>query len=102
MTTLSEVLEMLRHRAEEHTADAADTRRPSWGPALIVNEEFVQHARTLGLLKEGDKPLIRLWAKFADPRKKGTLLRENLGLTLTGIRCRGFEVCVGMKHKGPS
>src|SRR5215471_4514099 len=101
MSTLSEILEMLRHRAEEYTADAATTRRPSWAPALVINDEFVQLARAVGLLKEDDKPIVRLWAGFADPRKKGTLLRENVGLALAGVRCRSFKMYVGMDRKGP-
>src|SRR5215831_8589063 len=100
MSTLSELLETLRHRAEEYTADAATTRRPSWAPALVISDEFVQLARTVGLLKNGDKPVIRLWGKFADPRTKGTLLREQVGLTLAGVRCRGFDVYVGIARKG--
>lgn len=101
MTTLSEILESLRHRAEEFTSDAADTRRPSWAPALVVNDEFIQLVRELGLLQGDDKPVVRLWAKFADPRVKGTLLRQQVGLTLEGVRCRAFDLHVGMKRKGP-
>jgi hypothetical protein len=101
MATLSEILESLRHRAEEFTSDAADTRRPSWAPALVVNDEFIQLIRELGLLQEDDKPVVRLWAKFADPRVKGTLLRQQVGLTLEGVRCRAFDLHVGMKRKGP-
>jgi uncharacterized protein DUF6011 len=101
MSTLSEIFESLRHRAEEFTSDAADTRRPSWAPALVVNDEFIQLVRGLGLLLENDKPIVRLWAKFADPRVKGTLLRQQVGLTLEGVRCRAFDLHVGMKRKGP-
>jgi hypothetical protein len=83
VSTLSEILEALRHRAEEYTADAATTRRPSWAPALVISDEFVQLARTIGLLKEDDKPVIRLWAKFADPCTKGTRAYVVAGLMLT-------------------
>jgi hypothetical protein len=100
MSTLSEILESLRLRAEEHTADAATTRRPSWGPALVIGEEFVELARKLGLLNEGDKPIVRLWAQFANPRKRETILREQVGLTLSGVRCRAFDLHVGETRKG--
>jgi hypothetical protein len=98
--TLDEILENLRKTAEEFTSEASDTRRPTWAPALVVSEEFVNLARTLGLLAEGDKEIVRLWARFADPRPKGTLLRQEVGLTLPGIRCRGFELYVGTKRRG--
>jgi hypothetical protein len=67
---------------------------------LVIGEEFVQHARTLGLLCEDDKPIVRLWAGFADPRRKGSILRERVGLPLAGVRCRGFKLHVGMDRKG--
>jgi hypothetical protein len=100
MKTISEILELLRQRAEEATAEAAATRRPSWGPALAINEEFITQIHSLGLLKDDDKPVMRLWAQFADPRRRGTIVRERTGLTLAGIRCRGFSAHVGMTRKG--
>jgi len=100
MTTISEILETLRQQAELYTADFAGTRRPSWAPALVINEEFAKNLRSLGLLEADDKPIVRLWAKFADPREKGTILRENFGLALPGVRCRGFELHAGATRKG--
>ena len=43
----------------------------------------------------------RVWANFADPRQKGTVLREQVGLALEGVRCRGFVLHAGTKRQGP-
>lgn len=102
MKTLNEVLETLRGLAEEFTAEAAGTRRPSWAPALIVSEEFLELVRHFNLLPAGDKPVARLWAHFRDPRQRGTVLRNNIGLTLSDVKCRGFDLHVGTKRQGPS
>jgi hypothetical protein len=99
--TLDQILERLRLTAEDVTTGAADTRRPSWAPALIVVEEFIALARMVNILPDDDKPVVRLWANFADPRQKGTVLREQVGLALTGVRCRGFALYVGTKRRGP-
>jgi hypothetical protein len=95
----------LRERAERDatarivSADPDATsvdRRPSWGPPLILEGELLQLCRTLGYLKEDDKPIARLWSTFADPRKVGTALRNTVSKHgLAGIACRGFELHPG-------
>ena len=96
------VFEELRQRAEGDVAnedDAERQRRPSWGPPLIIEGELLATCVELGLLKEDDKPIARLWAEFADPKKRGTALREGLSsLPLNGIVCRGFELHAGTER----
>jgi hypothetical protein len=100
MTTLDEILENLGQRASEFTEGTSDARRPSWGPALVVSDEFTGLARAFGLWPENDKEIVRLWARFRDPRPGGTLLRQEFGLTLPDARCRGFDLHVGVKRRG--
>jgi hypothetical protein len=45
---MDQILEHLRRTAEEFTAEASDSRRPSWAPALLVSEEFLELAREFG------------------------------------------------------
>jgi hypothetical protein len=97
---MDQILEHLRRTAEEFTAEASDSRRPSWAPALLVSEEFLQLAREFGGLSTDDKPVVRLWANFADPKRVGTALRQEVGLTLPGIRCRGFALHAGTRRHG--
>ncbi len=97
-----EVFEQLRQRAEQDVAnedDAERQRRPSWAPPLIISDELFAICVELGLLKADDKPIARLWAEFADPKKRGTVLREQRSsLPLHGIVCRGFGLHVGTER----
>ena len=97
-----EVFEQLRQRAEQDVAnedDAERQRRPSWAPALIIEGELLAICIELGLLKPDDKPIARLWAEFADPKRRGTVLREQRSsLSLHGIVCRGFELHAGAER----
>ena len=97
-----EVFEQLRQRAEQDVAtddDAERQRRPSWAPPLIIEGELLAICIELGLLKPDDKPIARLWAEFADPKKRGTVLREQRrSLPLIGIVCRGFELHAGTER----
>ena len=97
-----EVFEQLRQRAEQDVAADDDTerqRRPSWAPPLILGDELHATCVELGLLQPDDKPIARLWAEFADPKKRGTVLREQRSsLPLHGITCRGFELHAGTER----
>ena len=62
--TLNQVLERLRLLAEEFTTGAADTRRPSWAPALIVSEEFISLVHSLNILPDDDKPVVAGMGQF--------------------------------------
>ena len=94
-------LDALRIQAEIETADRATTKRPTWAPAVELAGELLELCRELEFLKPDDKPVARLWAVFADPKHKGTVIRSTYSkLALPGIRCRGFEMRVGTKHDG--
>jgi Large polyvalent protein associated domain 29/Family of unknown function (DUF6011) len=99
-----EVFEALRELAEVDvsiSSEAERQRRPSWAPALIVEDELLDACRELGYLRADDKPIVRLWAQFADPKKKGTALREaHSRHPLAGIVCRGFQLHAG-SERGP-
>jgi Large polyvalent protein associated domain 29 len=74
-----EAFEALRQRAEVDVSISSETerqRRPSWAPALIIDGELLEACRELGYLSADDKPIVRLWAHFADPKKTGASLRE--------------------------
>ena len=51
-------------------SEAERQRRPSWGPPLIIKGELLDACRELGYLAADDKPIVRLWAQFADPKKR--------------------------------
>ncbi len=99
-----EVFEALRERAEVDvsiSSEAERQRRPSWAPPLIIEGELLDACRELGYLGKDDKPIVRLWAQFADPKKKGTSLREQRSRhPLAGIVCRGFQLHAG-SERGP-
>ena len=84
--------EALRQRAEaDVSTDAERQHRPNWAPPLILEGELLDSCIALGLLKPDDKPIARLWANFADPKKRGRVLREQRSHhSLSGIACRGF------------
>jgi hypothetical protein len=98
------VFEALRERAEvdvSTSSEAERQRRPSWAPPLIIEDELLDACRELGYLGADDKPIVRLWGMFADPKKKGTTLREQRSRhPLAGIVCRGFQLHAG-SERGP-
>jgi hypothetical protein len=88
---MNDAFETLRKLAESSVPKPSElTRRPTWAPALLLDGELLEACRELGLLKAEDKPVARLWAEFADPKKLGSALREKVSShALTGIFCRG-------------
>ena len=100
------VFEDLRQRAERDVStddDGDRQRRPSCGWPLIIAGELLEACIELGLLKPDDTPIARLWAQFADPKQRGTVLREQRSsLPLSGIVCRGFELHAGAKRGATS
>jgi hypothetical protein len=94
-------LDAIRIQAEIETADRSQTKRPTWAPAVVLDGELLELCREVEHLSRDDKPVARLWAVFADPRRKGTVIRTNYSQhALPGIRCRGFEMRVGTTHDG--
>ena len=96
--------EELRERAE--TDVARDTANASTGPVgrrlYIIEGELLEVCIELGLLRADDKPIARLWAAFADPRKPGQVLREhNPQHGMPEIACRGFQLHAG-GERGPT
>jgi hypothetical protein len=100
--TLDNAFEHLRALAEADTVNkGTDKRRPSWGPALTVEGELNSLLATLGYWNPDDKKVLRLWARFADPTKVGTMLRMEVGkLPMPEARVRAFELRVGVDHSG--
>lgn len=98
------VSEKLRQRAEMDVASEKErSRRPSWAPPLIIEDELLEVCRELGYLTPDDKPIVRLWAQFADPKRVGTHLRETVSdLPLHGIACRGFQLHPGGERQNTS
>jgi hypothetical protein len=93
-----EAFDKLRQRAEaEADADHDEgDRRPSWAPPLILGDELAEACRALGFLAPEDKPVGRLWAHFATPKRSGRYAREHISShTLAGIPCRGFQLFAG-------
>ncbi len=91
----------LRIQAEIETADRAQSKRPTWAPAVILDGELLELCRELEFLEPDDKPVARLWAIFADPKRKGAAIRTTYSRhVLPGLRCRGFELHAGMQHNG--
>jgi hypothetical protein len=94
-------IEHLRQQAERETDQRAKTRRPSWAPALVLTGELLEVCRSLEWLGPEDKPVARLWAIFADPKKLGTWQRDHLSeVPLHGHRVRGFELIPGEQRTG--
>ena len=100
------VFEELRQRAERDVSaddDIERQRRPSWAPPLIIDGALLAICIELELLKPDDKPIVRLWAQFADPKRRGTVLREQRStLALPGIEGRGFELHAGTERGATS
>jgi hypothetical protein len=75
---------------------------PSWAPPLIIEGELLEACREVGYLSADAKPIVRLWAQLADPKKKSAALREQRSNhPFAGIACRGFELHAG-SERGPS
>ena len=89
--------EQLRQCAEQDVDTGTERQvRPSWAPPLIIEGELLDACIGLRLLKPDDKPIARLWATFADPKKTGQALREQRSdHTLAGVQCRGFQLHAG-------
>ena len=62
-------LDAIRFQAELETADRSQTKRPTWAPAVVLNGELLELCREVEHLSCDDKPVARLWAVFADPRR---------------------------------
>lgn len=79
---IHDAFEQLRQKAEAqvetHEGTDAGLRRPSWAPPLIFGDELTQTCRSLGWLGAEDKPIGRLWAIFATPKRSGRYVREHL------------------------
>jgi hypothetical protein len=94
-------LDALRIQAEIETADRSPNKRPTWAPAVVLDGELLELCREVEHLATDDKPVARLWAVFADPKRKGTAIRATYSKhVLPGIRCRGFELRAGTTHNG--
>lgn len=94
-------LDALRIRAEIETANRATTKRPTWAPPVIIDEELLELCRAVEFLAPDDKPVARLWATFADPKRRGTAIRATFSKhAMDGVRCRGFEMRAGETHSG--
>ena len=92
-----EAFERLRVQAESVSASGKESdRRPSWAPPMILDEQLAAVCVELGLLTSEDKPIGRLWAEFASPKRSMALLRDELSQQpLRGITCRGFQFFAG-------
>ncbi|HEY6753702.1 MAG TPA: DUF6011 domain-containing protein [Pseudolabrys sp.] len=101
MTGTGSPFEALRLRAEADIAarlDKPQARRPSWAPPFALGDELFGICIKLGLLTADDKPIGRLWAQFASPKKVARVLREanrDKEHAMPGISCRGFELHAG-------
>jgi hypothetical protein len=102
LAPLNAALERIRERAEADVKARFETeegdRRPSWAPPLIIEGELYDLCRELGYLTPDDKPVCRLWATFADPKRAGKCEHASLH-TLAGIECRTFTLFAG-PHRG--
>jgi hypothetical protein len=97
-----EAFERLRQRAEIEISGDGE-RRPSWAPPLILDTELAEACFALGYLVPDDKPVGRLWAQFAAPKRSGRVLREKVSnLPLLGISCRGFQLFAGGARQSTS
>jgi hypothetical protein len=98
--------EILRLRAETDTATRIDPetlqlRRPCWAPPLVLSGELLEICIKLGLPVSEEKPIARLWAQFADPKRVGRVLRDtnpDRKNAMAGISCRGFELHAGSER----
>jgi Family of unknown function (DUF6011) len=80
-------LNALLRMAEASAKNAEITKRPCWAPALVLEGELLDLCRELKWLKQEDKPVARLWARWLDPRHYG-------------IKCVGFDLITGVTRKG--
>jgi len=53
-----EMLEKLRVQAEQETAGASTTRRPSWAPALVLDGELLNVCRSLEFLGDPETQML--------------------------------------------
>ena len=98
--------ETLRLRAEADIAARLDPnkpqiRRPSWAPPLVLSGELLEICIKLELPISEEKPIARLWGRFANPKKVGRVLREtnrDRDNAMAGISCRGFELYAGAER----
>jgi hypothetical protein len=95
-----EAFEALRQRAKIDVAvDAERSRRPSWGAPMVLEGELLEACTTLGYFAPDAKPIARLWATFASPKRSTSILREQFSSQpLSGIGCRGFELYPGSER----
>jgi hypothetical protein len=90
---IDEAFERLRQKAEAQVAEHEGDRRPSWAPPLFLGDELAEACRALDYLAADDKPIGRLWAQFATPKRSGRYLRENVSQhPLHGIAVRGYQL----------
>jgi hypothetical protein len=89
--------EQLRERAETVVAlDPNRTRRPSWAPPLVLDDELAEVCIKLGYLAADDKAIGRLWTHYATPQRAGRYARDHFSThRLEGIACRGFQLFAG-------
>jgi hypothetical protein len=100
---IHEAFERLREKTEAQVAAHEGDRRPSWAPPLILGEELAEVCQKLGYLGSDDKPIGRLWAHFATPKRSGRYVRENVStLPLRGMSCRGFQLFAGSERQSTS
>jgi hypothetical protein len=70
-------------------------------PAAVLDGELLALCHELEYLAPDDRPVARLWAIFASPKRKDTAIRTTFSVhALPGIRCRGFEMRVGTARDG--
>ena len=107
MSLTSSPFETLRLRAEADIAarikdsNTPQSRRPSWAPPLVLTGELLDICIKLELLSSTDKPIARLWGRFADPKRVGRALREtnsDCNNAMAGVACRGFELHAGAER----
>ena len=66
---------------------------------MALEGELLEICTTLGYLAPDAKPIARLWATFADPKRSRAVLRERISSQpLSGIGCRGFELYAGSER----
>jgi hypothetical protein len=68
---------------------------------LVLRGELLHVCYDLELLGIDEKPVARLWAIFADPKRIGTWQRDHLSnVPLHGHRVPGFELIAGEQRIG--
>jgi len=84
---MAEILDDLRAKSEAMVASDDLSRRPTWAPRLLLNEELLELLYDLEWIGGDEKAVIRLWARFTDPRRGE-------------VCCQGFELRAGPEHSG--